>query len=63
MQGALKTAVVGDPQTVRAGLEAFVAEHRPDEIMVAAQIYDHAARVRSFEIAAEARDELVAAAA
>jgi luciferase family oxidoreductase group 1 len=62
MQGALKTAVVGDPQAVRAGLEAFVDKHRPDEIMVTAQIYDHAARVRSFEIAAQARDALAAAA-
>jgi luciferase family oxidoreductase group 1 len=62
MQGALKTAVVGDPQGVRAGLEAFISQHRPDEIMVTAQIYDHAARVRSFEIAAEARDELMKAA-
>ena len=62
MQGALKTAVVGDPQAVRAGLEAFVAKHRPDEIMVTAQIYDHAARVRSFEIAAAARDALANAA-
>jgi len=62
MQGALKTAVVGDPAGVRRGLEAFVATHRPDEIMITAQIYDHAARVRSFEIAAQARDELAAAA-
>jgi luciferase family oxidoreductase group 1 len=62
MQGALATAVVGDPQTVRGGLEAFVAKHRPDEIMVTAQIFDHAARVRSFEIAAAARDELLRAA-
>jgi luciferase family oxidoreductase group 1 len=62
MQGALATAVVGDPQTVRRGLEAFVAKHKPDEIMVTAQIYDHAARVRSFEIAAEVRDELTRAA-
>jgi len=62
MQGALKTAVVGDPQAVRAGLEAFVDKHRPDEIMVTAQIYDHAARVRSFEIAAQARDALATAA-
>jgi luciferase family oxidoreductase group 1 len=62
MQGALKTAVVGDPEGVRRGLEAFVARHRPDEIMITAQIYDHAARVRSFEIAAAARDELATAA-
>jgi hypothetical protein len=47
---------------VRAGLERFVARHKPDEIMVTAQIFDHAARVRSFEIAAAARDELAKAA-
>ncbi len=62
MQGALATAVVGDPQTVRRGLEAFVAKHHPDEIMITAQIFDHTARVRSFEIAAAARDELSKAA-
>src|ERR1700722_6843604 len=62
MQGALATAVVGDRRQVRKGLEAFVAKARPDEIMVTAQIYDHAARVRSFEIAAAARDEVAQAA-
>jgi luciferase family oxidoreductase group 1 len=62
MQGALATAVVGDRRQVREGLEAFVARAQPDEIMVTAQIYDHAARVRSFEIAAAARDELAKAA-
>ena len=58
MQGALASAVVGDPQAVRRGLEAFVARHQPNEIMVTAQIFDHAKRLRSFEIAAEARDAL-----
>jgi luciferase family oxidoreductase group 1 len=62
MQGALASAVVGAPDTVRQGLAEFVARHQPDEIMVTAQIYDHAARVRSFEIAAQARDELATAA-
>jgi luciferase family oxidoreductase group 1 len=62
MQGALASAVVGDPATVRQGLEAFVAAYRPDEIMVTAQIFDHAKRLRSFEIAAGARDALMAAA-
>lgn len=62
MQGALATAVVGDPQTVRQGLAAFVERHRPDEIIVTAQIYDHTARVRSFEILAEANGQLVLAA-
>jgi len=35
---------------VRLGLETFIAEHRPDEIVVTAMIHDHAARLRSFEI-------------
>jgi hypothetical protein len=47
---------------VRDGLDAFVAKHRPDEILVTAQIHDHAARLRSFEIVAGARDALAKAA-
>ena len=58
MQGALSAAVVGDPDQVRRGMASFVARTQPDEIMVTAQIYDHAARVRSFEIAAAARDAM-----
>jgi luciferase family oxidoreductase group 1 len=58
----LAKAVVGGPETVRAGLERFTAQHQPDEIMVTAQIFDHAKRLRSFEIAAEARDQLAHAA-
>ena len=56
MLGAsLSCAVVGDPQTVRAGLAAFAERTKADELIVTSQIFDHAARVRSFEIAAEAR--------
>ena len=51
---ALSCAVVGGPQTVRAGLQAFVAATGADELMVTAQIFDPAARLRSYEIAAEA---------
>jgi alkanesulfonate monooxygenase SsuD/methylene tetrahydromethanopterin reductase-like flavin-dependent oxidoreductase (luciferase family) len=54
MQGALATAVVGSPETVRAGLAAFVEKHKPVEVIATAQIYDHVARLRSFEILAEA---------
>jgi luciferase family oxidoreductase group 1 len=59
---ALSKAVVGGPDTVRAGLEAFLARHRPDEVIVTAQIFDQARRVRSLEIAAQARDALALAA-
>lgn len=58
----LSKAVVGGPDTVRAGLEAFVARHRPDEIILTAQIFDQAKRIRSLEIASHARAGLSAAA-
>ena len=49
----LARAVVGGPETVRVGLQAFISETAADEVMVAAMIYDHTARLRSFEIVAE----------
>jgi len=60
--GPLASAVVGGPETVRQGLEAFIARHRPDEVIVTSQIYDHAARVRSYEILAEVREGMAKAA-
>jgi luciferase family oxidoreductase group 1 len=50
---ALARSVVGGPQTVRAGLDAFIARTRPDELMITAQLFDPAARLRSFEILAD----------
>jgi len=46
----LKYAIVGSPETVRRGLADFVSRERPDEIMATAMIFDHASRLRSFEI-------------
>ena len=54
----LSKAVVGGPDTIRAGLERFEAEHRPDEIILTAQIFDQSKRIRSLEIASAARDAL-----
>jgi luciferase family oxidoreductase group 1 len=48
----LSCAFVGSVDTVRRGLEAFVARTGADELIVAAHIYDHQARLRSYEIAA-----------
>jgi alkanesulfonate monooxygenase SsuD/methylene tetrahydromethanopterin reductase-like flavin-dependent oxidoreductase (luciferase family) len=59
---ALSCAVVGSPETVRQGIDAFVRRTGADELMVTAQIFDHAARVRSFEILAEAHKSLSQAA-
>jgi luciferase family oxidoreductase group 1 len=50
----LARSVVGSLETVRAGLAAFAERTGADELIITSQIYDHAARVRSFEIAAEA---------
>jgi len=52
LERVLRCAVVGGPQTVRAGLGRFIADHKPDEIMVTAQIFDAAARRKSYEILA-----------
>jgi len=57
----LSCRIVGTPDTAAKGLKAFVERTGADEIMVTGQIYDHAARKRSFEIAAHARDEIAAA--
>ena len=48
--GMLRRSYVGSPETVRTGLEAFVAETGADEVIVAAAIHDHAARLRSYEL-------------
>ena len=55
---ALREAAVGDRAGVKQQLEAFLARTRPDELMITAQIFDHAARVRSYEIVAQLRPEL-----
>jgi luciferase family oxidoreductase group 1 len=48
----LACSVVGAPDAVRRGLEAFVARTGADELMLTSQIYDPAARVRSYELTA-----------
>jgi luciferase family oxidoreductase group 1 len=45
-------AVVGSPERVRRGIESFVARTGASELMMTAQIYHHAARLRSYEIVA-----------
>jgi luciferase family oxidoreductase group 1 len=51
---SLSCAVVGSPDTVRTGLQAFAARTGADELMVTANIFDPAARLRSYEIVADA---------
>jgi luciferase family oxidoreductase group 1 len=51
-------AMVGSHETVASGLKAFIAQTGPDELIVVSHIFDHGARVRSYEIAAAVRDQL-----
>lgn len=50
VKGMLGRAIVGGPATVEAGLKALIAETQADELMVASAIFDHSARLRSYEI-------------
>lgn len=51
---ALVCSVVGDAADLREGIAAFVARHRPDELMLTGNIFDHAARKHSFALASQA---------
>ncbi len=61
VERALACAVVGAADTVEDGIEAFIARHQPDELLITANVFEHAARRHSFEIAAAVRDRLMAA--
>ena len=58
LDGVLAEAAVGSPETVRQELQELVDRTGADELILTAQIYDHAARLRSFEIAAEVGRQL-----
>ena len=54
VQRMLARAVVGSRETVRTGLAALVEETKADELIVVSDVYDHALRLRSFELIADA---------
>ena len=55
---ALSCYAIGSRDTVRRGLEAFIQRTGADELIVTSHIFDHAARLRSYEITATVRDSL-----
>jgi luciferase family oxidoreductase group 1 len=57
VERALACTVLGDPAQVAEGLKAFAERHRPDEMLVTANIFEHRARLRSFELAMQAWTE------
>ncbi len=54
VQQALSMSLVGDKAKVRHGLES-ICETRADELMVNGQIFDHQARLHSFDLAMQVK--------
>jgi luciferase family oxidoreductase group 1 len=53
VEHALAYAAIGSPDTVRRKIEAFIDLTSADELIFTAQVFDHRARLRTFEIVAE----------
>jgi luciferase family oxidoreductase group 1 len=56
LEQTLSCSAIGAPDTVRRAIEAFVARTGADELMITSQIFDHQARLRSYEITAGLQD-------
>ncbi|MDB5327379.1 MAG: luciferase family oxidoreductase, group 1 [Phycisphaerales bacterium] len=54
MMAQSRRIIAGNPETVKAGLDAVVAEYGADEVLVVNILHDHAARMRSYELLADA---------
>jgi luciferase family oxidoreductase group 1 len=54
IEGAPSISMVGSPSTIRTGLQALVDRMGPEEVIAVSHIYDHGARLRSYEIVADA---------
>jgi luciferase family oxidoreductase group 1 len=53
LEQVLSCAAIGSRDTVKIQLEAFIEQTGADELMITSQIFDHSARLRSYEITAE----------
>lgn len=53
-----RVSIVGSPDSIRRGLEAVVEATGADELMLTGQIFEHAARLRSFEIISRVHAEM-----
>jgi luciferase family oxidoreductase group 1 len=59
LEHVLSSAIVGSAATVQRGLSEFLALTDADELIIAAQVFDHRARLRSYEIVAQTRQSAV----
>ncbi|MCK0472206.1 LLM class flavin-dependent oxidoreductase [Halalkalibacter sp. APA_J-10(15)] len=58
LERQLGSSIIGSPETVKEKLLDFIKKTEADEIIVHTQIYDHAARLRSFELTADILNEI-----
>ena len=58
LRQVLSASAIGSPDTVRDGIGSFLRRTNADELIIGGMIYDHAARLRSFELLAGIRDAL-----
>ncbi|MBG9386679.1 LLM class flavin-dependent oxidoreductase [Caenimonas aquaedulcis] len=58
LESVLSVAAIGAPDTVRAQIQAFVSRTGADELMITSNMYEHAHRLRSYEIAAQVRSAI-----
>ncbi|ADW00261.1 hypothetical protein YPC_3825 [Yersinia pestis biovar Medievalis str. Harbin 35] len=56
---ALRLSIVGDKSKVRHGLQSLLRETQADELMINGQIFDHQARLYSFETVASLQQDLM----
>jgi luciferase family oxidoreductase group 1 len=54
LRSVLSASAIGSPGTARRQLDEFVQRTKPDELIVTAQVYDHQARLKSYELLMEA---------
>jgi luciferase family oxidoreductase group 1 len=55
---ALRISAIGSARSVQQGLSALIEAYKPDELILTGQIHDHAARMKSFAIAADVLSDL-----
>lgn len=57
LEGVLSCTAIGTAGEIRASMRAFIERTGADELMLTSQIYQHSARLRSYEIAASLMSE------
>jgi luciferase family oxidoreductase group 1 len=56
LESVLSCSAVGSPETVKTKVQAFIESTGADELMITSQVFDHEARLKSYEILAGLRD-------